>query len=79
MTDGPLLRCPPKINHSLTIEQSDLQSYSQSHRSKLKRILMSEDKVIIGSFKTVDQDSFQKAENKKYKLWVDKDIVKEKM
>jgi hypothetical protein len=41
---------------------------------------MSEDKLIIGSSNTVDQAIIvQKAKNKKCKLWVDKDIVKEGM
>jgi hypothetical protein len=41
--------------------------------------LMSEDKVIIGSSKTVDQVIVQKAKNKKYKLCVDEDIAKKGM
>jgi hypothetical protein len=38
---------------------------------------MAEDKVVIGSSKTVDQVIVQQARNKKYKLWEDEDIVKE--
>jgi hypothetical protein len=41
---------------------------------------MREDKAITGSSKTVDQVIIvQKAKNKKYKLWVDEDTVKEGM
>jgi hypothetical protein len=40
---------------------------------------LSEDKAIIRSSKAVDQVIVQKATNKKYKLWVDKDMVKEVM
>jgi hypothetical protein len=38
---------------------------------------MAEDRVVIGSSKTVDQVIVQQAKNKKYKLWEDEDIVKE--
>jgi hypothetical protein len=37
---------------------------------------MAEDKVVIGSSKTVDQVVVQQPKNKKYKLWEDEDIVK---
>jgi hypothetical protein len=36
---------------------------------------MNEDKVVIGSNKTVDRVIVQKKKEKKYKHWVDKDIV----
>jgi hypothetical protein len=38
---------------------------------------MAEDKVVIGSSKTVDQVIVQQAKNRKYTLWEDEDIVKE--
>ncbi len=38
---------------------------------------MNEDKVVIGSNKTVDRVIVQKKKEKKYKHWVDEDIVKE--
>jgi hypothetical protein len=38
---------------------------------------MSEYKVIIGSSKTFDHIIIQKRKLNKYKLWVDKDIIKE--
>jgi hypothetical protein len=38
---------------------------------------MGEDKVVIGSSKTVDQVIVRQAKNKRYKLWEDEDIVKE--
>jgi hypothetical protein len=74
-----------KIKQIQTIEQSNSQSYSQSHnlsnsqlaRSKQKVTLMSENSVITGSSKRVDQVIIvQKAKNKQYKLWVDEDPVK---